>query len=238
MAPERGDLAPGGVLADGITLGRTFARLPSVDVRRPGRIVALRQPLSVVMVGGMCAGKSVLAHGAETHPTLTGRCEVVPRCSTREPRQGDAADGVTSIGWEEFRARHEAGYFALSWVRPMADGSSIGYGCLGPSADVVPIFMAGHGVYTNKETVRPPGALENALVVGVHAPASVRAERLRSRSPDVVARGPATIDKLLAHDDVAMSSNVDLIIRNHGDNEANAVEDFVRVLAVMLDRMG
>src|SRR5258708_16042385 len=208
MALEHDDLPPGGVLADGTTLGRALARLPSVDLRRPERIIALRKPLCVVMVGGMCAGKSALAHDAEVHPELTGRCEVVPRCSTREPRQGDAADGVTSIGWEEFRARHEAGYFALSWVRPLADGSTIGYGCLGPSADVVPIFMAGHGVYTNKETVRPPGALENALIVGVHAPASVRAERLGRRSPDVVARGPAAVDKLIAHDDAAMSSNV------------------------------
>jgi ribose 1,5-bisphosphokinase PhnN len=240
MAPTR-DGRPAGEMsfAGGTTLIAALALLPSVHVSRLDRIrAALRKPLSVVMVGGMCSGKSVLAHGAEAHPELAGRCEVVKRCSTRESRQGDVADGVTSIGWEEFRARREAGGFALSWVRPLANGSSIGYGCMHPSGDVTPIFMAGHGVYTNKETVRPLGALDNALFVGVYAPFAVRAERLRLRSPDVVARGQATVDKLLAHDDDAMRSNVDLLVRNYGGHQAATVQDFARVLALILDLAG
>ena len=194
--------------------------------------------MSIVIVGGMCAGKSTLAHGAAVHPALAGCCEVVPRRSTREPRRGDAADGVTSISWDEFRARRTAGTFALSWERPLADGSRIGYGCLMPSGGGVPILMAGHGVYTNTETLRPPTALDHAFVVGIAAPADVRTERLRLRSPDVVARGPAGIEALLAHDDVAMAANVDVLVRNYGASEVTAIDDFIRALALVLDAAG
>ncbi len=186
----------------------------------------------------MCAGKSTLAHSAAAHSVLAGCCEVVPRCSTREPRQGDAADGVTSISWDEFRVRRAAGTFAMSWERPLADGSSIGYGCLMPSGDRAPILMAGHGVYTNKETLQPPTILHHALMVGVAAPSDVRAERLRIRSPDVVLRGPAVMDALLAHDDIAMAANVDILVRNYSASEVNAIDDFIRALALVLDAAG
>lgn len=233
MAPQTGHGSP-----EAGSLIEALGRLASIDIRRPKRIRALRQPLSIVMVGGMCAGKSTLAHGAASHPVLAGCCEVVPRCSTREPRQGDAADGVTSIGWDEFRARRTAGMFALSWERPLANGSSIGYGCLMPSGHGVPIMMAGHGVYTNRVTVRPPTALERALIVGIAAPADVRAERLRVRSPDVVALGPAVTTVLLVHDDITMAANVDMLVRTCDATEAAVIDDFVGALALVLNFAG
>jgi ribose 1,5-bisphosphokinase PhnN len=237
MALDRDALPAEVLLTDRKTLVVALRSLPSVDVRQLDRISALApQYLSIVMVGGMCAGKSMLAHGAEARPDLSGRCEVTRRYATREPRVGDAADGVTSVRWDEFRARREAGDFALSWVRPLPDGLSIGYGCLRPHTDVTPIFMAGHGVYTNKETVLPQNALENALIVGVYAPISVRSERLRHRSPDVVALGQTTVDKLLAHDDEVMFRHADLVIQNHGDHEKSSLQDFANVLALLLDR--
>jgi hypothetical protein len=200
--------------SDSDALVLALSRLRSIDVRRPARIAAVALPSSIVMVGGMCAGKSTLAYAAATHPTLVGRCEVVRRCSTRPPRHGDADDGVSSVSWEDFR--------------------SIGYGCLPPVGQGVPILMAGHGVYSNKESVRPLGALERALVVGVMAPLDVRTERLRGRSPDVVQRGPSQISVLLAHNDTAMGENVDLVVQNHGSREATAANDFVAALSLIL----
>jgi ribose 1,5-bisphosphokinase PhnN len=186
----------------------------------------------------MCAGKSTLAHSAADHAALAGCCEVVPRCSTREPRQGDVADGTRSVSWEEFRAGVATGSFALSWERPLADGSKIGYGCLPPSGDAAGILMAGHGIYTNRETVRPPMALEQALVVGVAAPAHVRATRVRLRSPDVIAHGTARTEALLAHDEDEMAENVDMLVRNYGVWEATAVDDFIRALSLVLGAAG
>ena len=98
--------------------------------------------------------------------------------------------------------------------------------------------MAGHGVYTNKQMVEPLMALDHALIVGVSAPADVRAKRLRTRSPDVVARGAAGTEVLLAHDDVAMAVNVDVLVRNYGDGEATAIDDFIRALAIVLNAAG
>jgi ribose 1,5-bisphosphokinase PhnN len=180
----------------------------------------------------------MLARAAEVHPALVGNTELVPRCSTREPRQGDVADGLTSITWNEFHAHRAAGTFAMSWERPLKNGSSIGYGCLMPSGNGAPVFVAGHGIYNNKETLQPPTALERALIVGIVAPAEVRAERLRLRSPDVIARGMATTEALLAHDDDAMAANVDMLVRNYGANEAIAIDDFVYALALVLDAAG
>lgn len=224
---------------DADSLIQALARLASIDIPRRERIHALwRRPLCVVIVGGMCAGKSTLAHGAAKHPALAGYCEVVPRCSTREPRRGDAADGVTSISWDEFRLRRTAGDFALSWERPLTDGSTIGYGCLKASGDRLPILMAGHGVYTNSVSVQPPTALERAFVVGVAAPADVRAERLRLRSPDVIARGSAAMSTLLAHDDVTMAANVDILVQNYDAIQSAVVYDFVSALTLVLNPPG
>jgi hypothetical protein len=223
---------------DDDSLIQALARLVSIDIHRPERILTLRMPLSIVVVGGMCAGKSTIAHGAAHHPVLAGRCEVVSRCSTRESRQGDEADGVTSISWDEFRERRALGTFALSWERPLTDGSSIGYGCFKPSVGRVPILMGGHGIYTNRATVRPPTALEGALIVGVAAPADVRTERLRLRSPDVVGRGHAATGVLMAHDDGAMVINVDILVRNYDATEVAVVDDFACALALVLNHAG
>lgn len=219
----------------GDPLIEALTRLPSIDVYRSERICSFGKPLSIVIVGGMCAGKSTLAYGAAGHPMLVDCCEVVPRYSTRMPRRGDTAEGLTSISWDEFRRRRESGKFALAWERPLADGSRIGYGCLGPSSQAVPIFMAGHGVYTNKATLQPSTALDRALVVGVDAPADVRAERLRLRSPDVVAQGLTAMERLLAHDDDKMAANIDMLVRNYGATEAAVIDDFAQALALVLD---
>lgn len=233
MTPQTAHRSP-----DGDSLIQALARLASIDIHRTERILTLQMPLSIVVVGGMCAGKSTIAHGTASHPALAGCCEVVPRCSTRESRQGDAADGVTSISWDEFRERRAVGTFALSWERPLADGSSIGYGCLKPSGDRIPVLMGGHGIYTNRPTVQPPTVLERALIVGVAAPADVRAERLRLRSPDVVGRGLAAIEMFMAHDDATMAANVDMLVRNYDATEVVIVNDFVCALAHVLSIAG
>jgi ribose 1,5-bisphosphokinase PhnN len=189
---------------------------------------------AVVMVGGTCAGKSTLAHSAANHPDLADRVIVVPRCSTRPPRRGDGADGVTALGWVEFEERIAVGAFLLSWERQMRDDTVIGYGCLPADDDRLPILMAGHGVYSNPDSVRPRDALNRALLVGVAAPAEVRAERLRKRNPDMVALGPEAIGVLLAHDDGAMADHVDLLVANHGECEPFAVGDMVELLRILV----
>lgn len=187
-------------------------------------------------MGGMCSGKSTLAHGAAADSRLAGRCDVVPRWTTRPPRAGDAQDGAASIGWAEFRARVASSAFSLSWIRPVPDGSLIGYGCGHPSAPSrLPLLMAGHGIYTNAETVRPHGALDRALVVGVWAPADMRERRLHARSPDLLSDA-RRVRALMTHDDEAMSANVDLLVLNDApEGPDRAIGDFVSAVLVLLD---
>jgi hypothetical protein len=147
------------------------------------------------------------------------------------------ADGLTSVTWDEFRALVAARKFALSWERPLSDGSSIGYGCLAPSGGSVPILMPGHGIYTNKETLRPPPALKQALVVGVAAPADVRAERLRVRSPDVLTSSSVCPGVLLEHDDEAMAANRH-ISEEFRHFRGSRSRGLCRALSLVLDDVG
>jgi ribose 1,5-bisphosphokinase PhnN len=212
-----------------------FRQLSSVEIRRPTRILPLRRSFSVVIVGGTCAGKSTLAHSAVADPTLANRYEVARRYSTREPRQGDTTDGMTSIHWDEFNARVANNGFELSWERPVPGNQLIGYGCAITASRMIPILMAGHGIYTNVESVHPRDALDTALIIGVYAPTQVRAKRLDLRSPDVIERDPVLAQALLVHDDAAMANSVDLIVHNYGLYEATSVGDFIHVLTLLLD---
>jgi hypothetical protein len=220
------------------SLARVFARLGSIVIRKPERLAQMRPLAYVVLVGGMCAGKSYLAHAAVTRPELAGRYAVAPRCVTREPRQGDEADGAVSVTWKQFRDRVDAANFLMSWERPLPDGTLIGYGCLRPPGSGIPILMAGHGIYTNKRSVRPVDALDNALVVGVEAPLVVRERRLQRRSTDLVSRGRAYVEARLAHDDKEMDSNVDILVRNYGPTESRSATDFAAVLGHVLSTKG
>jgi hypothetical protein len=73
------------------------------------------------------------------------------------------------------------------------------------------------------------------VIVGVFAPADVRAARLRLRSPDVVSLGEQRTNALLAHDDKEMIEHVDFLVHNHSSLEPIARSEFVQVVALMLD---
>jgi hypothetical protein len=74
--------------------------------------------------------------------------------------------------------------------------------------------------------VQPPTAFDRALIVAVAAAAEVRAERLRLRSLDVVARGLTATDMLMAHDDGTMAANLDMLVQNHNATEVAVIDHF------------
>lgn len=214
-----------------------LAVIPLVQVRNQPRVdhlLSRHESLIVVVVGGSGAGKSTLAHGALMSSELCDRCEVVRRISTREPRDGDAEDGVRSVPWNEFYRIVERSELILSWERPLSDGSLIGYGCLPPVETKLPIAMGGHGIYTNFASVRPIGTVERCLLVGIYAPSSVRYERILLRSPDVIARGQSYVDRMLAHDDQRMLESVDIVINNLDPTPDRAVAAFASVIEAVL----
>lgn len=201
------------------------------DSRRAEEALAAN---AVVMVGGMCAGKSTVGRALLNHPGLLGRVEIVERVSTRPARTGDADERIRTVPWAEFKQQVTEGKFALSWRRPLSDGTFIGYGCLPATRGRIPIMMAGHGVYTNFTSVKPDAVIEQALVVGVSAPMPTRQRRLVTRSPDVVDLGPARVEALLAHDDRLMCENVDLVVLNYGRFERDAVRQAVTAITDMV----
>lgn len=205
-----------------------------MSILRPEGLAEPGGLLAVVFVGGTCAGKSTLAYHVQSE--LVDRCEVSRRYTTREPRLGDDAEELTSVGWDEFRLMVADNQFVLSWERPMTDGPPIGYGCLAVSRGRTPLLLAGHGIYTNPRSVRPRAALDRALIIGVSAPEEVRATRMSLRSPDVLARDPERARALFVHDETAMLENVDLVVHNHGLDEGRALIDTATAVAALLER--
>ena len=210
-----------------------LGRLSTVEVLQPNKLADFAMLRSLILVGGTCAGKSTLAYAAVTEPKVATRCDVVQRYTTRVSRRGDAAEDLVSIPWPKYFEMIQQELFALSWIRPMPDGQPIGYGCLPPRPGRLPIFMAGHGIYTNRDSVRPPDVLSRSLIVGIHAPQAVRATRLSLRSPDVVERGPAAVESLLSHDDEKMAHNVDVIVHNYGPRERQSPPDFIELVKLL-----
>ncbi len=72
----------------------------------------------------------------------------------------------------------------------------------------------------------PAGALDHALRIAVYAPAELRAQRLRVRSPDLWANA-AEVAHRLAEPDAA---DVHVTIDNHGELEAVAKLELVNLV--------
>jgi ribose 1,5-bisphosphokinase PhnN len=214
-----------------------IAVLSSITILRADRLETIRSPAAFVLVGGTCAGKSTIARSIVLEASLTDRCVLMPRHSTRRSRRGDEADSLTSVSWAEFQNNISAGMYALSWLRPMPDGSDIGYGCLHSSSERAEILVAGHGVYSNRASVRPVGVLDRALVIGVAASKETRARRLRERSPDIVQRGAGAVADLLQHDDAAMFANADIVVSNDRPHESRSASDVALAIAAVLDQL-
>jgi ribose 1,5-bisphosphokinase PhnN len=206
--------------------------LRCVRVLRPDRLAGVPDLRSLTFVGAMCAGKSSVASAIATHRSTSQRCELAARITTREPRRSDSREDIAHLTWEEFDRRRAAGDLALSWVRPLPDGDAIGYGCEHVTAGKIALHLAGHGVYTNPDSVQPDDVLSHTVIVAVFASPDRRRERARRRSPDI---GPDRLSALMVHDDERMLAEADVLIDNDSDDPAPALADAVTLAQVLFD---
>ena len=85
----------------------------------------------------------------------------------------------------------------------------------------LPVYSANNAIVGN---VQPAGALDDALIVGVHAPEDVRERRLRARSPELCRDRPDEARARLAE---PMLANCHVVIENHGEHEARARQQVI-----------
>ncbi len=206
---------------------REIAEGRAVRLRDRDRLAAFGQIDAVVIVGPTCVGKTTLVAAVRASELCaSGAVDVPTRFITRNPRGGDDLVENVHVTDEVLAARIASGEIGLRWIRRMDGGRPIRYGFARPRAGSLPVFSANNAILAEDAELLPAGSLAHALRIAVHAPAEVRAERLRVRSPDLWAN-PAEVYYRLAEAD---RGDVHVVIDNHGELEPVAKAEIVALI--------
>jgi ribose 1,5-bisphosphokinase PhnN len=190
----------------------------------PARIAA------VVVVGSTCAGKTTLV--AAVRAAAFVGVDVPRRFVTRAPRGDDVADEAGYVTFAELDASIAAGTIGIHWTRMLEPGRIERYAFARAVPGTLPVYSANNAICI-AENVQPPGALADALFVGVHAPDGVRERRLRARSPALWRDHPAEARARLAEPADSMIPYVHVVIENHGELEPAATHDMVTLVTAV-----
>ncbi len=203
---------------------RELADGRAVRIHDRARLDALGRIDAVVIVGPTCVGKTTLVAALrDSDLCATGAVDVPTRYITRMPRGGDDLVENVHVTDDELTARVEAGEIGLRWIRRMDGGRTIRYGFARPRVGALAVFSANNAIFATDAELLPCGRLDHALRIAVHAPAALRAERLRVRSPDLWAH-PAEVAHRLAE---SALGDVHVTIDNHGELEPFAKAEIV-----------
>lgn len=211
-------------------IGKLVAEQNLSSIRvRDKKLKDLESVQRIIFLGSTCAGKSTLEQAVRT--AFSSKASVPARVATRPPRPDDRDDTYfCSVG--EFRRMISGNAFGLYGVKIMEKGREEFYGYLKPREGTLPIFFANNQTLKNKTSVQPDGILENALIVLIYAPDSVREERLRQRSPHLFVECPDEAAFRLSAEERAIKlvSETHLIVKNYGRYANRATQDIVTLL--------
>jgi ribose 1,5-bisphosphokinase PhnN len=206
---------------------RAIADGRAVRVLDRARVAALGSIEAVVIVGPTCVGKTTLVDAVrDSELCASGVVDVPTRFITRTPRGGDNLVENVHVTVEDFGSRVGAGEIELCWIRRMEGGRAVRYGFARPRSGAIAVFSANNAILAFDAELSPVGALDHALVIGVHAPPEVRAQRLQQRSPDLLAH-PEEVAHRLAE---PASCDVHVVIDNFGELESVTRAEIVTLL--------
>lgn len=189
----------------------------------------------IIFVGSTCVGKSTLETAMRnvyhTDQLLSERVSVPQRVATRQPRKDDG-DDIYFCSVEDFWRMVTANALGLYGIKRMENGREEPYGFLKPAEGTLPVFFANNQTLKNKTSVQPDSILENALIVLIYAPDSVREERLRQRSPQLFVEYLDEVAFRLSAEERAIKlvSETHLIVKNYGRYADRAAQDIVTLL--------
>jgi len=207
---------------------REVAEGRAVRIRDRDRLAALGPIDAVVIVGPTCVGKTTLVAAVrDSELCASGAVDVPTRFITRPPRAGDDLVENVHVTDDELAARIAAGEIGLRWIRRMDGGRTIRYGFARPRAGALPVFSANNAILDADAELVPAASLDHALRIAVHAPSELRAQRLRTRSPDLWAH-PDEVAHRLA--EPALDAGVHVVIDNHGELEPVAKAEIVTLV--------
>lgn len=185
----------------------------------PARISA------IVLIGATCSGKTTLANAIRA-AAIPG-IDVPQRFVTRAPRTDDIAAEAHHLDAAALDAAIAAGTIGVHWSRTLEAGHTERYAFAAPKPAALPVYSANNAICVG---VQPPDALRDALFVGVRAPDSLRDERLRKRSPSLVARSPDEVRARLAESSDVTRRHAHVVIDNSVEMQFAAQRDIVTLV--------
>lgn len=199
-------------------------RLPAIPgLQVQPRLAELAAAEAIVIVGATCVGKTTLTD-AVRRAAIAG-VEVPVRYVTRPARPDDTSDNV-HVAAMEFARLVEIGSICVRWSRTLRRTEQYGFA----ATSLLPVYSANDSIY--RGSIEPAGALDRALLVGIHAPDEVRALRLSTRSPELWRDHPDEARLRLAEAADAMLPHVHAVIENTERVVAErALLELVKVLA-------
>jgi ribose 1,5-bisphosphokinase PhnN len=185
-------------------------------------------PSCVVVVGASCTGKTTLVD-AVRHAQLPG-VFVATRYVTRPRRANDSCKENIHLDSDAFAARQAAGEIAWAWSRPMHGSRVIRYGFDRAPQGSLPLYSANNALYRHSDTIQPAGVIDNALWVGLHAPAELRRLRMAKRSSDL---SESEREFRLADVGDDMRGRVHLVLNNHGEKSDSLKPQMCALMAAL-----
>ncbi|MFB6182045.1 MAG: hypothetical protein ABEJ24_04065 [Candidatus Magasanikbacteria bacterium] len=142
--------------------------------------------LNIYIIGPSCAGKTSSIEYLKSQNDELFNFPL--RVITRPKRNYDESNENTFLDKEKFRKKRENNNdFFMSWVRSMEDDRKEYYGFYEDGVrDGVNIFSCNNAILLNNDSIQPRNILEKhkSLVVALWAPADVRLERIKRRTPE------------------------------------------------------
>lgn len=205
----------------------------SIRIQDDQRLKDVHKIDSVAIVGSTCSGKSTVVDAIRHAVALKGLVDVPMRYITRPKRGQDNTIENAHLDQVEFQEKVDNGDVGVHWVRKMEGDREERYGFHRTSSDRLAVYSGNNALYDNPRSIKPEGALQNTLMIGMYAPDDVRENRLRQRSPDLFRDQPDEVAYRLRDSSNNMLPHIHIIVDNYGSLESDVPAEVVKLIELI-----
>lgn len=188
-------------------------------------------------MGGSCSGKSTVLAALREHFRGVQGVVFPTRLTTRPARIDDKPWENRPVSPALLNRYESQGRLLMRWTKPIPGQGEEHYAFCATTGGFI-VLGGNDALVTNSESIRPsPRVLDHLIKVLIFASPTVRAERIRRRSPQILDR-PAERRTRLRDDSVQLRSRVDYVYDNNADTTPLDVSELVSVVEAQLGREG
>lgn len=201
--------------------------------RQTDRLHSALSLTKVVFFGSSASGKSTVEKAVReaSRTNLLQENLSVPKRVVTRPARPDDRD-MEYCTEEEFATRIAQGSLGMHGVKVMERGRTESFGFEPPVEGTLPVYFSNNGIVKYPERIQPLDFLQNALLIAVYAPDTIREQRLRNRSPELFTDKPEEAAFRLSPDESSerMRIAADISVNNYGKHEGRVISDVVTFL--------